>query len=103
MKHVIKHDLDQPTAKRAMDAAFDVYKTRFSDYNPQVAWQGDTRATISFRAKGVSIEGNIELHEREIHVELKVPFLLRPFTGKAVAVVEETVQEWVAKAKAGEV
>lgn len=103
MKHVIKHDLSPELAKRATEAAFATYQQKFADYNPSAEWTSDTDALISFKAKGVSIKGKFKLRPEEIEMELDVPFLLKPFTGRAVKVVEETIQEWVAKAKAGEV
>lgn len=103
MKHVIKHDLSPELAKRATEAAFATYAERFANYNPTADWSSDTKADISFSAKGVKITGSFELHPGEIEMNLKVPFLLKPFTGRAVRVVEESIQEWVEKAKAGEV
>ena len=35
-------------------------------------------------------------------MELDVPFLLKPFKGKALGVIEEEIKKWMAKAEAGE-
>ena len=37
-----------------------------------------------------------------IELELDVPFLFRPFRKQAIRVIEEEVQEWIEKAKAGD-
>jgi hypothetical protein len=33
-------------------------------------------------------------------MDLDVPFLLRPFQGKAISVIEGEIKEWLAKEKA---
>ena len=62
----------------------------------------DQRAEISFSAKGLTLEGAIELRPTEIELELDVPFLFRQFKNKALGVIEEQIQEWIGKAEAGE-
>jgi hypothetical protein len=36
-------------------------------------------------------------------MSLDVPFLLRPFKGKALGVIEEEIRRWVAKGEAGDI
>lgn len=101
-KQIIKHDLDVATAKKATEKAFAGYKERFAEYNPTADWVTDTRAEIGFSAKGMKLDGAVELHPGEIHLELDVPFLLKPFRKKALSVIEEQINMWVQKAKDGE-
>lgn len=101
-KQIIKHDLDVPTAKKATEKAFAGYKERFAEYNPTADWVTDTRAEIGFSAKGMKLDGAVELHPGEIHLELDVPFLLKPFRKKALSVIEDQINMWVEKAKNGE-
>lgn len=103
MKHVIKHDLTPEVARKATQSAFDTYAQRFSDYNPKADWVTDDHAKVSFSAKGVTLKGDFVLRPGEIEIQLDVPFLLRPFQGRAVKIVEEEIQEWVGRAKRGEV
>ncbi|MCA9601885.1 MAG: polyhydroxyalkanoic acid system family protein [Polyangiales bacterium] len=103
MKHVVKHDLDHEVAKRATDKAFAAYRERFAKYNPDFQWVDDKKGTVSFEAKGVKIKGGLELKPGAIEMDLEVPFLLRPFTGKAMEVIDSEFRKWIAKAKAGEV
>jgi hypothetical protein len=102
MKHVIQHDLDTSTAKRVVDRAFEEYKSRFADYHPTLHWAHERRADVSFNAKGVKLNGAMHVEEKEIGLELDVPFLLRPFQKKAVEIIEREVRHWVDKAKKGE-
>ena len=101
-KHIIRHDLDVETAKKATQKAFAGYKQRFADYNPTADWVSENRAEIGFSAKGIKLDGAVELHPKEIHLELDVPFLFKPFRKKAMSIIEEEINDWVARAKAGE-
>jgi hypothetical protein len=102
MKHYIPHGLDLPLAKKATQKAFETYKAKFADYNPTEKWVSDTRAEIGFQAKGIKLSGSIELEPKRIGLELEVPFLLKMFQGKAIAIIEEEIKEWVEKARKGE-
>jgi hypothetical protein len=102
MKHSVPHDLGRDKAKTVAEAAFSSYKEKFAKYSPQSNWVNDRRATISFSVKGVTLNGSMEVTDHSIDMELDVPFLLRPFKGKALGVIEKEIQAWVRKAKAGE-
>jgi hypothetical protein len=103
MKHSVPHDLGLERAKKVTESAWESYSQRFSSYKPTMTWTSDTQAKISFSVKGASLEGGIEVGESNIDLELEVPFLLKPFRGKAISVIEEEIKEWIGKAKAGEI
>jgi hypothetical protein len=102
MKLEIAHDLDTNLAKEAAIRAFDAYKQRFASYHPTLHWENDKKARIEFSVKGVKLTGGIEIHPKTIDLDLEVPFLFRPFKGKAIDVIEREVRVWLAKAKNGE-
>jgi hypothetical protein len=102
MKHVIAHQLDVPTAKKVADRAFEEYKTRLDKYNPTMRWATDRRAEVGFHAMGMSLAGTMEIAEREIALDLDVPFLLRPFKKIAIDVIDREVKHWIGKAEAGQ-
>jgi hypothetical protein len=102
MKHAVPHDLGQEKAKQVTEAAWQSYCARFSNYNPTCDWTSANHAKIGFNVKGVSLNGAIEVRDSSIDLEMNVPFLLKPFTGKAVSVIEEEIKKWIAKSKAGE-
>lgn len=101
MKHSIRHGLDKATACKATHKAFEAYQERFRDYSPQANWLQEDHANISFSAKGITLKGTVHIREQDVEVDLDVPFLMRPFQGKAVAVIEEEIKRWVDKARAG--
>ncbi len=102
-KHSVPHDLDPATARRVADKAWESYSRRFEKYRPQIRWVTDERAEVSFSAKGMHLNGELDIRPASIDMELDVPLLLRPFRKLAMSVIDEEVRKWVAKAKAGEV
>ena len=102
IKHEIHHGLSLDLAKKAIDKAMEAYSQRFAEYNPRFAWKNDTQAELGFKAKGVSVDGEIEIKGPTIFVDLDVPFLLRIFKGKAMDVIDREVKKWVEKARNGE-
>jgi hypothetical protein len=102
MKHAVPHDLGPERAKKVAEAALASYQQKFAKYQPEARWTSETRAAISFRAKGISLNGTLDVRPNSIEMDLDVPFLLRPFQGKAIGVIEEAIKDWIAKAKAGQ-
>lgn len=102
MEHSIRHNLDKDKARKALHKAFDSYRERFAKYSPTADWQSEDRAKIGFSAKGITLDGVVELTDEEVIMELKVPFLLKPFRGKAVTIIDEEINKWIGKAKRGE-
>ena len=103
MKHAVPHDLGKDKAKQVTEAAFASYQRKLAKYDPQTRWVSDRRAVISFSVKGITMRGALEVTDSSIDMELDVPFLLRPFKGKALGIIEAEIRAWLAKAKAGEV
>lgn len=102
MRHEIRHDLSDELAKKAALAAGDAYTERFAKYNPSIQWRDERHAELQFSAKGVTIKGEMALEPGVVVVDMKVPFLLKPFASKGVEVVEQHFRQWAEKAKSGE-
>ena len=102
MKHSVSHDLGKERAKQVMEAAWKSYSSKFGKYSPSMQWLSDDHAKIGFVAKGISLDGKIQLQANSIDLELDVPFLLRPFQKMAVGAIEEEIKEWIGKAKGGQ-
>jgi hypothetical protein len=62
----------------------------------------DRRADISFQVKGMKLNGSLEVSSNDIEMDLDVPFVLRPFKGKALGVIEDEIKKWIGKAKTGQ-
>jgi hypothetical protein len=100
MKHTVSHDLGQERAKKVTESALKTYAEKFAKYNPKTSWTGPNKAEIAFSVKGMSLSGSVEVKEKTIDLELDVPFLLKPFQGQAINVIEGEIKEWLAKEKA---
>ena len=100
MKHSVSHDLGQERAKKVTESALASYAAKFSQYSPTTTWTGPTSAKISFNVKGMTLTGGVEIRDKSIDLDLDVPFLLRPFQGKAIAVIESEIRTWLDKEKA---
>ncbi|MFP4598892.1 MAG: polyhydroxyalkanoic acid system family protein [Persicimonas sp.] len=103
MKHSIEHGLDKDLARKATRKAFESYEKRFAKYNPTSEWVTEDKANVGFSAKGINVEGAIEITDDDVVLEMDVPFILKPFRKKAVGVIDDEIQEWIAKAKRGEI
>ncbi len=103
MNHSIPHDLGEDQAKRVAEKALAAYAERFAEYSPKVIWSDPKRAQVSFSVKGLSLSGLIQIQSRSIDIDLDVPFMLRPFKGKAMEVIEREFSNWINKAKAGKI
>jgi hypothetical protein len=102
MKHSVPHDLGREKAKRVAEAAIGSYSQRFAKYDPSCNWQNPYAANIGFKVKGMALKGTIEVGEKEILLDLDVPFLMRPFKGQALQVIEDEIRGWINKSKTGE-
>jgi hypothetical protein len=101
MKHIVSHDLGQEKAKKVAEAALRSYGEKFSEYAPTANWVSDTEASLGFNVKGFALKGGIVVRANEFELTLEVPFMLKPFQGKAIGVIEGEMRQWIDKAKAG--
>ena len=91
----VPHKLDDAQARAAVEKAFDHYRTKYATYKPRLKWLDEHRAEVSFTAKGVTLSGTVVLTPGQIVMDAKVPFLLKPFTKKAVAAIESEMHKWL--------
>lgn len=102
MKHVVKHDLDDATAKTVAVKAMESYTVKLKKYEPEVDWTSDTRAQVRFAVSGFKLSGQIELEPKKILLDLSVPLPLRLFKKQAIEIIDREIRTWIDKAKQGE-
>jgi len=102
MEHIVVHDVGRELAKKATVAAMDHYAKKYAQYAPKMMWIRDYTADVGVHIKGISLDGKIEVREREIWMSLDIPFIFRPFRARALAIIDREIASWVARAKAGE-
>jgi len=103
MKHAVPHDLGEDLAKKVAESAFASYAQKFAKYSPVADWVTPKKANISFSVKGMTLRGSLEVSATSIDMDLDVPFLLKPFKGTAISVIEGEIRAWINKARAGEI
>lgn len=103
MEYIIKHDLSPELAKKAADKAAECYTKEWEKYDAKSTWVGDDKAEIAFRVKGVNVVATVEMQPGQAVIEMQeVPLLLRPFENMALDVVRRTMENWMVRAKNGE-
>ena len=102
MKHVIPHDLGTELAVKATKAAIDSYSKKFEKYDPQARWLGVNRAQITFKVKMVKLEGELEISDSDVQMELDVPLVFRLFKDRAIRLIDGEVRHWIERAREGE-
>lgn len=102
MTHDIPHDLDFDLAKLAAEKAAVAYGERFAEYAYQARWVSKSRVELGFTVMGKRLQGALTVKPNKLELELDVPFVFRPFRGKAIQIIEKEARMWLDKAKAGE-
>lgn len=100
--HEIPHDLSLDQAKLAARKAAEAYGKRFQEYDYKAKWVSETRVELGFTVMGKRLEGAMTVKPKQLQLELDVPFMFRPFQGKAISIIEKEANEWIAKARRGE-
>jgi hypothetical protein len=101
-QHDIPHDLDFDLAKLATEKAAEVYGKRFAEYDYKATWVRNDRVELGFTVMGKRLTGAIDIRAKKLELELDVPFVFRPFRGKAIEIIEREARTWLDKAKKGE-
>ncbi|PRP93043.1 putative polyhydroxyalkanoic acid system protein [Enhygromyxa salina] len=102
MTHDIPHDLDFDLAKLAAEKAAESYAERFTEYDYSAKWVSNDRVELGFSVMGKRLTGAMTVRARKLELELDVPFMFRPFRGKALEIIEREAKAWLLKAKKGE-
>jgi len=100
--HVIQHDLGHDLARRATRRALESYRQSLSDYSPEGEWVTPDKAIVAFTVVGRTLKGWVQVNPTDIVLSLDVPLIFRAFQGIALRVVEDEIEQWIARARAGE-
>jgi hypothetical protein len=89
----ISHTHTQEEAKRRIESLIQNLKVQFGDQISDLKEQwADYTGKIEGSAKGYSLSGSIEISPDAVTVDLKIPFILRVFSKKIRAVMEERLE-----------
>lgn len=97
MEHVICTGLSEGDSKKALNMAFETYANDYPQYKPHFKWKKEDLAEFGFAISSVRIAGFVLVIEDKLIVNMNVPFIARPFQGRAIAIIEEQVLAWKQK------
>ena len=84
----ICHKLPKTEAISRLDSKMQEAITQNPGVTVNYSWKDDA---LSFNVKGV--KGTLTVEDKQITVSAEVPFLLRPFAGKAEKIVRKEIKE----------
>jgi putative polyhydroxyalkanoate system protein len=86
METTISHKLGKDEALSRVKARLTELKDEY-DVSVKTSWRG---STLSFSGKGVT--GTLKVQEDCVDIDADIPFLLRPFAGKAESMIKKELK-----------
>ena len=89
MRVTVPHNTDRAGARRKVDARLQQLLSQYGHYLSDVdqRWDGDTLA-FSGSARGFKTNGTIEVTDREVIIDGKLPLIARPFESRIRSTIE---------------
>jgi hypothetical protein len=90
MRIAVEHHTSREIAKNKVELRLSQLLGQFSDKAEEVEheWFGDT-LTFKGKAKGLKVEGTVEVTDAAVIIDGKLPLIAKPFEGK----IREAVQK----------
>jgi putative polyhydroxyalkanoate system protein len=90
MRIAVNHNTSRANARHKVEQKIDQLLSQFGGKADEISheWQGDT---LKFRgkARGLTVEGTVEVTDAAVVIDGKLPLIARPFEGKIRAAVEK--------------
>lgn len=89
MRIAFPHNTDRETARRKIDDRLKDLLSTYGHYLSEVEqqWEGG-RLVFSGKAKGMKANGTVEVTDREIIIDGKVPLIAKPFEPRIKSTIE---------------
>jgi hypothetical protein len=89
MRVTVFHNTDRQTARRTVDARLQQLLAQYGHYLNDVdrRWEGD-RLVFSGSARGFKASGSLEVTDREVIIDGKLPLIARPFEPRIKSTIE---------------
>lgn len=93
MRIEVPHRTNRQNARRIVESRLDQLLSQFGDRADDVQhqWIGDTLA-FKGKARGFTVEGTVEITERDVIINGKLPLLARPFESRIRQTVEREAE-----------
>ncbi|MEZ4450667.1 MAG: polyhydroxyalkanoic acid system family protein [Nannocystaceae bacterium] len=87
------HNFDKPTAKEKAES---LAKAMHEKLNLEYRWDGDSIRFEADKGPAKGVKGTVAVNERDVHVAVDLPFLLRALKGKIESRITEKLDEVMA-------
>jgi predicted metal-dependent hydrolase len=90
MRIAVPHHMTREDARRRVDQRLGSLLGQFGHHAEEMEheWQGDT-LRFKGKAKGLKVEGTVEVTNAEVIVNAKLPFIAMPFEGRIREALEK--------------
>src|SRR5688572_30348123 len=90
MRIAVPHNMNREEARRRVDQRLSSLLSQFGSQAEEMEheWRGDT-LRFKGKAKGLKVEGTVEVTDAAMIVDAKLPFIAMPFEGR----IREAVQK----------
>ncbi len=95
MKHSVRHTLAPDRAKDLLDRALGAYRQNYAEYDVATSWLDAETAEVGFKVSGTRIGGRITVCDDCYDIDVRVPWIFRPFRRKITATVDEEFRRWL--------
>lgn len=89
----VPHDLSREEAQSRVQGMLDDLKQQYGDKISDVReeWNGDT-GTFAFTAMGMSVDGTLQVTDRDVQMKGDLPWAAKPFQGTIEATIRERTE-----------
>ena len=98
MKHSVQHPLEPAKARELLDRALDTYRAHYAEHSVETCWVDDDTATVDFEVTGKKVGASSKVCSDSYDIDLKLPWMLRPFKRRIAQSFETELQRWIAHA-----
>jgi hypothetical protein len=94
MRIAVPHKTTRARARKIVEERLHNLQKQYGGHANDVdhQWQGDT-LHASFKAKGMSVKGTLEITDTDLIIDGKIPLLARPFESRIRSTVEREAEE----------
>ena len=98
MKHSVEHPLEPARARDLLDRALATYREHYAENSVETSWIDERTAAVDFEVTGRRVAGCITVCDDCYDIDLRLPWMLRPFKRRIAESFETELQRWIARA-----
>ena len=94
MRIAVQHNTTRDKARKIVEQKMKALESQYGHYASDIdhQWQGDT-LNFGFKAKGFSGKGTLEITDKELILDGKLPLIAKPFESRIRSTVEREAEE----------